>query len=170
MQLDRVLLDLALRARGTPAATVAVGASHAGRGGILWLLIGPFVGGGMRLRRRDGIAMNALTVASALGLSAGLARAFGRARPCHRGVSALIPCPEGGSMPSDQAAAAFAAAEVLAWLQPGARRVVRPLAALIALSRTVVGAHYPTDVAAGAVLGTGLGKVVTNAAARRIER
>jgi membrane-associated phospholipid phosphatase len=38
-------------------------------------------------------------------------------------------------------------------LRPAGRRLAPPLAAAMCVSRLVVGVHYPTDIAAGAVLG-----------------
>jgi undecaprenyl-diphosphatase len=40
---------------------------------------------------------------------------------------------------------------------PGMMTVLLPLTILIALSRVVLGLHYPTDVFAGALIGAGLG-------------
>ena len=59
------------------------------------------------------------------------------------------------SFPSDHATAAFAIA-VSIWLR--CRRigwVLIAAAALLEVSRVVVGLHYPSDVLAGAILGTG---------------
>ena len=108
---DRAAAAL-LGLRTTPLARLAVVSSHLGRGGLVWLALAPVVGPGTRpLRRRDGTALTAVAVGTALAASAALARAVQRPRPCDRGVQPLIPCPDGGSLPSDQAAAAFAASE-----------------------------------------------------------
>jgi membrane-associated phospholipid phosphatase len=56
-------------------------------------------------------------------------------------------------MPSGHATAAFSALAAFACLWPRARTVLLIYALLIAASRIVVRAHYPTDVAAGAFVG-----------------
>ena len=77
-----------------------------------------------------------------------------RRRPCQDGdAQPLIACPKSSSLPSDEAACAFAAAAFAAANLP---RLAVPLylgASLTAVSRVYVGVHYPTDVAAGAALG-----------------
>ena len=56
-------------------------------------------------------------------------------------------------MPSGHATAAFAVLAAFACLWPRARTVLLIYALLIAVSRVVVRAHYPTDVAMGALVG-----------------
>jgi membrane-associated phospholipid phosphatase len=168
-RLDQVAVAASARLRATPFAQVAVASSHAGRGGMIWLAAAPLVGGSRRpVGRREGVALTGLAVGSALAASALLARTFQRPRPCDRGVRSLIPCPEGGSLPSDQAAAAFAASEVLGWLRPQAKGWLLPFATLVAGARVVVGAHYATDVVAGAALGSGLGRAIVALTGRRL--
>jgi membrane-associated phospholipid phosphatase len=57
------------------------------------------------------------------------------------------------SFPSGHATTAFSLAAVVAFLWPKAFWPAMAFAAAVALSRIVVGAHYPTDITAGAVLG-----------------
>ena len=58
------------------------------------------------------------------------------------------------SFPSGHATVAFALALVIAFLWPRSFWPMLALAALVAVSRIILGAHYPTDITAGAVLGT----------------
>lgn len=55
--------------------------------------------------------------------------------------------------PSGHSTTSFALAMVIAFLWPRAFWVAMVLAATVALSRVVIGEHYPTDIVAGAVLG-----------------
>lgn len=57
------------------------------------------------------------------------------------------------SFPSGHSTTAFSLAAVIAFLWPRAFWPAMAFAAIVALSRIVVGAHYPTDITAGAVLG-----------------
>ncbi len=64
------------------------------------------------------------------------------------------------SFPSGHATTAFALAALLALLYPRWAAGFLALAALIGLSRVVLGAHFPSDVLAGAALGTGVALIV----------
>ena len=66
---------------------------------------------------------------------------------------------ENASMPSGHGTTAFAIAVALGALFPRARVVLWIYAALIAISRVVIAAHYPSDVVAGAIVG-GIGALV----------
>lgn len=86
-------------------------------------------------------------------------RLFGRARP----YVLQIPDPFAyapfawkssyASLPSGHAANAFAAAIAIGALWPKARLPMWIFAVVIAISRVVVNAHYPSDVIAGAIVG-----------------
>jgi len=88
--------------------------------------------------------------------------AVDRPRPFADGeIHAVGRLPGGSSFPSGHAATAFAAATVVAILAPRLRVPALVLAALIAFSRVYLGVHFLSDVLAGAVLGIGVGLLVS---------
>jgi undecaprenyl-diphosphatase len=65
------------------------------------------------------------------------------------------------SFPSGHAALSFAAATVLAFGLPRWTVIWYTLAALVAFSRVYIGVHYPLDVTCGALVGLGVGVLVS---------
>jgi membrane-associated phospholipid phosphatase len=83
-------------------------------------------------------------------------RLIGRARPSAFGAFHFVPLswrPDYASMPSGHSTAAFAAAVAIGAVWPAARVPVWTYAAIIAASRVVISAHYPSDVIVGALVG-----------------
>jgi undecaprenyl-diphosphatase len=83
-------------------------------------------------------------------------RWIGRVRPSDAGPFAYEPFswrPDYASFPSGHATTAFAALVAFGSLFPRIRPVLWGYALLIAASRVVVSAHYPSDVIAGAAFG-----------------
>ncbi len=86
-------------------------------------------------------------------------RLIGRARPLVGGSDDpfhYLPfgwSVEHASLPSGHATTAFAAAVAIGAIWPRARAVMWTYAVLIAVSRVVLTAHYPSDVIAGAIVG-----------------
>jgi len=68
-------------------------------------------------------------------------------------IHACAPLPKSGSYPSGHATQAFLWAGLLAEIFPEKRAALRERAELVAWSRVVAGVHYPTDIAAGRLLG-----------------
>jgi undecaprenyl-diphosphatase len=113
--------------------------------------------------RRE-VAVDAL-VLLALAIAATEALKFltAKSRPCEIPGLAVVIAPEfcPGSLdafPSGHSSRAFALATLLATrMRPRVGATSLVLAGLVGLSRIYVGAHWPSDVLAGAVLGIGLG-------------
>ena len=86
-----------------------------------------------------------------------------RPRPCHalEGVRLLVDCSASFSLPSSHAVTSFAYAVPLSLLTrpflPALWRLFPlVLAVMVALSRPYLGVHYPSDILAGALLGSGV--------------
>ena len=97
-------------------------------------------------------------------------RLIGRVRPSDLGPFAYVPWswrPDYASMPSGHATTAFAAAVAIGAVWPNCRIPLWIYAAVIALSRVIVAAHYPSDVFAGAMVGAFGAILVRNWWARR---
>ncbi|MBB5926525.1 phosphatase PAP2 family protein [Streptomyces echinatus] len=73
--------------------------------------------------------------------------------------------PDSSSFPSGHTAAAFAFTAAVAPAWPGAGALCAVPAAMVALERVQSGAHYPSDVAAGAVIGLASAWLTRHAAA-----
>ncbi len=63
------------------------------------------------------------------------------------------------SYPSGHATTAFAAAVTLSWAFPNWRILFLSAAVVVSLSRVALGAHFPSDVVAGALLGSIVGLI-----------
>lgn len=108
-----------------------------------------------RLERRIGAVLATAAGGIALLVAQPIANAVDRARPfvTHPHATLLIHHANDAGFPSDHATGAFGLAMGL-WLYDraiGALTLV--LAVIVALARVYVGAHYPSDVVAGALLG-----------------
>jgi undecaprenyl-diphosphatase len=91
----------------------------------------------------------------ALGLGQIIGKLLPRPRPyVNHSIQQLIPRSLDTSFPSDHAILGFAVAVVIVRHNKRAGMVLLLLAAIMAVSRVFVGAHYPGDVFGGAVLGS----------------
>ena len=89
-------------------------------------------------------------------------RLIGRVRPSVVGPFAYVPFswrPDYASRPSGHATTAFAVAVVIGAVWPRARPLLWLYALVIAASRVIIAAHYPSDVIAGACVG-GFGAIL----------
>jgi len=163
--LDERVLRLA-RTRGhDPRAERAVARfSRLGEHGGLWLAIG-VLGQVLDGRRRAGWRRATLTVAGAYALNTAIKPLANRHRPHLAGLPALTRTPTRLSFPSAHAATSFAGA--LGYSRLGVPAVpLYVLAGSLSFSRLYLGVHYPSDVLAGALLGTALAACLTSAGQR----
>lgn len=85
-----------------------------------------------------------------------------RPRPCatHQGIDALVAPLDEYSFPSGHTLHAVGFTTTALYFYPGLVWLLLPFTTLVALSRPVLGLHYPSDVAVGAVLGFGIALLV----------
>ena len=93
---------------------------------------------------------------------------FRRRRPFIDVVRALVigKKPGSWSFPSGHTASSFASAWVLSTVWPRRSPLFFALASAVGFSRIYLGAHYPSDVGAGALLGTILAEILRRGARR----
>ncbi|MER6095295.1 phosphatase PAP2 family protein [Streptomyces sp. NPDC001728] len=138
--------------RRPPVAVLARGLSSGGEHGALWLAAG-LTAAALDPPRRAGWLRGTALIGAAHLASMGVKRLVRRPRPDPETYRPLVPTAGRHSFPSSHATSAAAAAVAFGVLHPPAGRIAAPLATAMCVSRLVVGVHYPTDVAAGALLG-----------------
>jgi membrane-associated phospholipid phosphatase len=130
--------------------------SHLGEHGGVWLAGGAAAAFVDRPRRRHWLRATA-AVGAAYATSTSIKLAVGRKRPAVEDLPHLMATPTGLSFPSSHTTSSFAAARAFGALVPGPP--LQLAAAAMGLSRLYLGVHYPSDVAAGAALGTLIGSL-----------
>jgi undecaprenyl-diphosphatase len=155
--LDLTLLEALYAGRlSAPWVDLIVGVTFLGSG---WMMLGLLPALFVRVWRIPAAAVLVMlgTVSAVVAL---LKEIAGRVRPCQALTWARalpISLPTDCSFPSGHAAGTFAFAVFVLTLNRRAGAVLVPLATLIGLSRVALGVHYPSDVLAGAVLGSLMG-------------
>jgi undecaprenyl-diphosphatase len=130
--------------------------SRLGEHGAVWLGLG-LLGAAADAERRGRWLRATLCVGAAYLISTSIKMAIGRKRPVIEDLPHLMVTPTGLSFPSSHSTSSFAAAQAYGRLLP--RGPLLGAAAAMAFSRLYLGVHYPSDVAAGAALGTVLGSL-----------
>jgi membrane-associated phospholipid phosphatase len=128
--------------------------SRLGEHGAVWLALGSAGAAVDRRRRRRWLRATGCVGAAYL-VSTSIKMAIGRRRPVVEDLPHLIATPTGLSFPSSHSSSSFAAAQAFGTLLP--RLPLLGAATAMAFSRLYLGVHYPSDIAAGAALGTVIG-------------
>jgi membrane-associated phospholipid phosphatase len=156
--LDADILHAVARLRRPWLDRAAAGYSRLGNSGELWVAAGCAVALARGTPRPA--VVTAATVWGTLCINYGIKQAVRRQRPAGDDLPpALIAAPRSLSFPSAHAAMSAAAAMVLP-------PVAVPFAAAMAVSRIYLGVHYPSDVAAGVVVGAVCGAAGATLGAR----
>ncbi|MGP4056346.1 phosphatase PAP2 family protein [Mycobacterium sp. 4D054] len=159
---------LAERPGVLPAAR---GLSHFGEHSLGWIGIAALGALLSPRRRRDYLAAAAGAFA-AHAAAVVIKRVVRRQRPHHPAIAVNVGTPSRLSFPSAHATSTTAAAVLLA--RPTGLPLPAVLVPPMALSRLVVGVHYPSDVltgvAVGAVVGKAVGKLADTVADRERRR
>jgi membrane-associated phospholipid phosphatase len=151
---DLRLLELVRSAARPPVSDLVGRFSRLGEHAALWLAagtLGALVDRPRRARWKRGV----LVVGATYALNTAIKALVRRPRPVLEGLPALVATPTRLSFPSAHSSTSFAAARAYGQIVPGAP--LYATAAAMAASRVYLGVHYPTDVAAGALLGLAMG-------------
>lgn len=163
-ELDRRLLRvMRSRGHGDPQLVSAIAHfSRAGEHAACWFAAGLLgIAASPRDSRRRGAFQRGVAVtAVAYGLNTAVKLVVKRPRPSLEDLPALTSVVTGLSFPSAHATTSFAAAAAYSSALPPASPLFYGAATMFALSRPYLGVHYPSDVLAGAVLGTATGRLL----------
>ncbi len=162
-RLDDRLMERSVAVRSAELDRTLIGLTRVASLSRLWFLIaaGLAACGGPTGRRAAGRGVSAIVVASVVsnGPAKWLVR---RRRPSRGSQPPLISMPPSTSFPSGHAASGFAFTLAVGDELPALLPLLVPLAGAVAYSRVHVGVHYPSDVAAGTMIGIASGMVAVH--------
>ena len=152
------LVAVQSRLAAPPVVGVARSMSHFGEHAAGWMALSA-VGAVLSPRRRRDWLLVGVGAVAAHASAIAIKLAVRRRRPHHPDIAVNVATPSALSFPSAHATSSTAAAMLLC----RATRSPLPLVAvpLMALSRLVLGVHYPTDVLAGVAVGAAVARTTT---------
>ncbi len=127
--------------------------------GMLWFGVAALLAARKGARRRAAVRGVLAIAAASFSANTVAKRVFPRRRPAFEAVPAwrTVPNPPASaSFPSGHSASAAAFTTAVALEAPSLGAALAPVAAAVAYSRVHTGVHWPSDVAAGLVLGCGI--------------
>ena len=151
---DLHLFALVRSAARPPVSDLVGRFSSLGEHAALWLAMGT-LGALVDRPRRARWKRGTLVVGATYAANTAIKALVRRRRPVVEGLPALVATPTKLSFPSAHSSTSFAAARAYGRLVPAGP--LYATAAAMAASRVYLGVHYPTDVAAGALLGLAMG-------------
>ncbi len=140
---------------------VMVAVTFLGEAGWFWILTGTVLACCQKTRDLGFAILISLAVGAVIG-NCVLKPVFHRQRPCwiDTGVILLVSSPTDFSFPSGHTLASFEAAVSILFYNRKWGVAFLALASFIGFSRLYLFVHFPTDVLAGALLGTGIAVAV----------
>jgi decaprenylphosphoryl-5-phosphoribose phosphatase len=159
VSLDRdALLYLRTHGHARPLERALSLYSRAGEHAACWIALG-LGGAALDAGRRPEWLRGVRAVVASYAANQAIKFVVRRRRPELDGMPPLTPTVSSLSFPSAHTTTSFAAARAYRGLAPA--RALYGAAAVFAFSRPYLGVHYPSDVLAGAVLGTAVGEALS---------
>lgn len=160
-QIDRQLVSRTAVIPRRPADTAFKALTTAANHSMLWLAVAAVLASRQGATRRAALRGVAAIGGASFTINALAKPLLPRRRPAYEDLAlarrlALRDHPRSSSFPSGHAASAAAFATAVTMESPAVGLALAPIAAGVAYSRVHTGVHWPSDVAAGMLMGTGI--------------